>query len=145
MNKPNVFDLADAFLSIESMSNKKLQKMCYYAKAWHLALGDGNIIDDTFEAWVHGPVNPDLYNKYKDYGFNSIPKYENKASLPVDIVAFAEKVYEAYGHLDAYDLECLSHSEPPWKEARGNLNPWEGCQTIISESSMENYYRSIMN
>lgn len=145
MTNPTIFDLADAFLSIESMSNKKLQKMCYYAKAWHLALGDGNIIDDAFEAWVHGPVNPDLYNKYKDYGFNSIPKYKNKTSLPVDIVAFAEKVYEAYGHLDAYDLECLVRSEPPYIEARGDLQPYKNCENIISESSMMEYYRTLIN
>ena len=30
----DVFDLADAFLCIDSMTHKKLQKLCYYAKAW---------------------------------------------------------------------------------------------------------------
>ena len=36
--------LARAFLSIDSMTHKKLQKLCFYAKAWYLALYDENII-----------------------------------------------------------------------------------------------------
>ena len=49
----DIFDLADAFLSIESMTHKKLQKLCYYAKAWYLALYDENLVTEEFEAWVH--------------------------------------------------------------------------------------------
>ena len=64
----NIFDLAHAFLSIESMTHKKLQKLCYYAKAWYLAIYDSNLIEEQFEAWVHGAVQPRLYQEYKAYG-----------------------------------------------------------------------------
>ena len=138
---PTIFDLANAFLSIEPMSNKKLQKMCYYAQAWHLALEDEPLLKETsFEAWVHGPVNPKLYHYYKDYGYDAITIKD--IVIPVDILAFAKQVHESYGHLDAYELECLAHQEAPWKEARGNLRPWEPCNTVISEASMKEYYRS---
>ena len=70
----NINTLADAFLSFEPMTNKKLQKLCYYAKAWHLSLCDENIINEDFEAWIHGPVCPQLYQTYKGYGFDKIPK-----------------------------------------------------------------------
>ena len=66
----DIFDLAEAFLSISSMTHKKLQKLCYYAKAWYLALYDENIVSEPFEAWVHGAVQPELYQKYKSYGFS---------------------------------------------------------------------------
>ena len=33
-----IFDVADWFLSKEAMTPKKLQKLCYYYKAWGLAL-----------------------------------------------------------------------------------------------------------
>ena len=36
--KYNIFDIANWFLSKESMPQKKLQKLCYYAKAWSLVL-----------------------------------------------------------------------------------------------------------
>jgi uncharacterized phage-associated protein len=142
--QPTVFDAARAFLSIESMSNKKLQKLCYYAKAWYLALYDSNIINEPFEAWVHGPVNRDLYHCYKEYGFDAIPKYDDIPSIPLDLKEFALKIYESYGELDSYDLEVLSHKEAPWIEARGDKRPWESCDVVISEDTMKNYYRSIM-
>lgn len=143
-SKPSVFDLANAFLSIEAMSPKRLQKMCYYAKAWHLALEDENIVDEPFEAWVHGPANMDIYQKYKEYGFNAIPKISDTTSIPADLLAFAHKIFDSYGALDAYDLENLSHKEAPWMEARGALDPWAACRTVISEARMKDYYRGLM-
>jgi len=137
----NIFDLAKSFLFIEPMSNKKLQKLCYYAKAWHLALYDENIIDESFEAWVHGPVNRALYDKYKDYDWDIITENINENDISVDILSFAKQVYNSYGHMDTDELEIVSHSETPWIEARGNKKPWESCDTIISEDTMKNFYR----
>ena len=78
----DIFDLADAFLCINSMTHKKLQKLCYYAKAWYLAINDTNIIKEPFEAWVHGAVQPALYQKYKVYGFGYIPLNNKEADIP---------------------------------------------------------------
>ncbi len=39
------------------MSHLKLQKLLFYAQALHLAYFDEPIIEDDFEAWVHGPVS----------------------------------------------------------------------------------------
>ena len=68
----SVFSVADFFLARASMSPKKLQKLVYYAYAWTLALLNETIDDLHFrlfhnkiEAWVHGPVVPDLYQQYK--------------------------------------------------------------------------------
>ena len=60
-----VFDIANWFLEKQSMTHKKLQKMCYYAQAWSYALKNRPIMDAEFEAWVHGPVCRELYEKYK--------------------------------------------------------------------------------
>ena len=57
-----IFDIANWFLSKEGMTHKKLQKLCYYAQAWYLALYKNKLIDGYFEAWVHGPVNSSLYH-----------------------------------------------------------------------------------
>ena len=138
---PTIFDMANAFLTLEAMSPKKLQKLCYYAKAWHLALEDENIINEPFEAWVFGPVNPALYQKYKQYGYNEISKDENVYPIPANIMNFAKKIYEMYGKLNAQELEDLSHNELPWIEARGDLTLEENCNNIISEETMKTYYR----
>lgn len=137
----NILTLANAFLTIESMSHKKLQKLCYYAKAWYLALYDENIIEENFQAWVHGPVNPKLYSEFKDHGFHKIPQVNHSDSIPEEYMSFAKEVFEAYGELTGDDLEALSHSEDPWISARKDLKPWERCNTTINENDMKQYYR----
>ena len=141
----DVYDLANAFLSIEPMTHKKLQKLCYYAKAWYLALKDVNLIGENFEAWVHGAVQPKLYAKYRAFGFQMIPMYDNDISnLPEEFVSFAYEVFEAYGQLDGDSLEKLNHQEDPWIKARQGLKPWENCTNIIKEEDMKEYYRRIL-
>lgn len=140
----SIFDLADAFLSIESMTHKKLQKLCFYAKAWYLALYDTNLIEEPFEAWVHGAVQPALYQKYKIYGFGYIPQVTNTLEIPEEFRSFAKEIFNSYGELDGDELEKLNHSEFPWKKARGSLKPWQGCRKIIDENDMKEYYRSLL-
>ena len=140
----DIFDLADAFLSIESMTHKKLQKLCYYAKAWYLALYDENLVTESFEGWVHGAVQPDLYQKYKPYGFSYIPRVLDTEGIPEEFMNFARQIFLSYGDLDGDDLERLNHTEMPWINSRGNLKPWQTCERIISEDDMKNYYRSLM-
>ena len=128
-------------MSISSMSHKKLQKLCYYAKAWYLAIYDTNIITEQFEAWVHGAVQPELYQKYREYGYSDIPKEEDTSSIPEEFLSFAKEVYSAYGHLTGDELERINHLELPWQEARGKKEPWELCRNTISENIMREYYR----
>ena len=59
--------VADAFLHISTenrsgITNLKLQKLIYYAQAWFLALHDEALFDDPIEAWVHGPVVPEVFS-----------------------------------------------------------------------------------
>ena len=64
----SILDIANWFLNKQEMDHKKLQKMCYYAMAWGHALLDQPIaIDGEFQAWVHGPISPVLYEKYKGH------------------------------------------------------------------------------
>lgn len=137
----DIFDLADAFLSISSMTHKKLQKLCYYAKAWYLAMYDTNLISEEFQAWVHGAVQPTLYQKYRGYGFSYIPMVMDTTSIPEEFLSFANEIYRAYGDLSGDELEKLNHTEAPWLSARGSLKPWQSSTNIISEDSMKEYYR----
>lgn len=140
----DIFDLANAFLNIASMSHKKLQKLCFYAKAWYLALYDTNLIDEPFEAWVHGAVQPELYQKYKIYGFGYIPRMMDVSDIPEEFLSFAREIYDSYGDLSGDELEELNHSERPWLEARGSLKPWQNSERRIGEKSMKEFYREMM-
>ncbi len=138
----NVIDIARWFLSKESMTHKKLQKLCYYSQAWYCALYDGSpLFPDNIEAWVHGPVIPSLYAEYADFKWNPIPKYEDESYIQDEnAVAVLDAVYNTYGGFNGDELESLTHSEDPWILARGDKKPWETCTSSISYSSMRKYY-----
>lgn len=142
----DIFDLANSFLAIQSMTHKKLQKLCYYAKAWYLAINDENLISEPFEAWVHGAVQPLLYQKYRSYGFQLIPMFTgNLSELPEEFINFSREIFETYGEYSGDELEKINHQEPPWLNARIGLKPWQSSNTIISEDDMKAYYRSLMD
>ncbi len=140
----NIFTLAKAFLSISKMTNKKLQKLCYYAKAWYLALYGRNLISENFQAWVHGAVQPALYQQYKKYGYQEIPQVTETSDIPEEFLSFAKEIYDSYGDLTGDELEQINHQEDPWIKARGTCKPWEICNNEISESDMEEFYRKMM-
>ncbi len=142
----DIYDLANSFLSISAMPHQKLQKLCYYAKAWYLALYDENLVHEPFEAWVNGAAQPKLYQKYKAYGFQLIPMYAGEQNdLPEEFLSFAREIYSSYGDLSGDDLEKLNHSEMPWINARKGLMPWQGSHNVIDEEDMKEYYRGMVS
>lgn len=144
LGRNTVFDVADFFLSKESMTPKKLQKLTYYAEAWHQALLDKPLIhDESFQAWVHGPVAPSLYHKYKKYGWTPIPTKECTLDFNKESLSILESVWETYGNQDGNSLEALTHAEAPWINARIGLEPDENSNVVISSEDMKKYYKSI--
>jgi uncharacterized phage-associated protein len=137
-----IFELANAFLSMGPQSPKKLQKLCYYAYAWYLAYNDEELFENHFEAWVHGPVDPNLYKEYRSKGYsewNSIPQYVGL--VDPDAKSIAEWVYNAYGNFSATDLEALTHKELPWIDARQGIDPWERSNAPILSENIKKFYR----
>ena len=59
----NVFEVVNWFLHKKSFSHKQLQKLCYYAQAWHLALLNKPLFEAEIEAWVKGSVIQIIYRK----------------------------------------------------------------------------------
>lgn len=141
-----IFNVTDWLLGKEPMTHKKLQKLAYYYKAWGLALYDKDLIPCyEFMAWVHGPVNRELYDKYHDMGWNDIV-------IDPDCIRYEfcdkeeellESIWLTYGDKSANELEALTHKEAPWIKARNGIGEWDRCETIISHEDMKQYYRSI--
>ena len=140
-----IFDVADWFLSKEPMPPKKLQKLCYYYKAWGLALYDEDFLPDSqFEAWVHGPVNPRLYRKYKSFYWRDIPqKTDNSGKFTEHELDVLESVWSSYGSMTANALEAQTHAEIPWRNARAGIDEFANCTRVIRNRDMMKYYREL--
>lgn len=138
-------DIAKYFLTLgdpkvgDLISNLKLQKLCYYAQGFHLALFDKKLFPERIEAWTHGPVVRDLYRQYKKFGDGPIPMPDR-----FDISIYDKKtqellneVYTVYGQYSAWKLRNMTHEEPPWREAKES-------GTSISPSSMKEYFKTLV-
>ena len=139
----NIFNVADAITSIygDKMTHKKLQKLCYYVYAWNITLLEEPIIDERFEAWVHGPVSPRLYLKYRgQYMIEPASECPRKVKENEEIFDLVNQVLRIYGDLDGDELEALTHSEEPWQVARGNKKPWESSNEPLNADVIRNFY-----
>lgn len=144
-----IFDVAKWFLNKTDMEQKKLQKLCYYAQSWSLALLNKPLFDQEFEAWVHGPVNRSIWNRFRDKGYLDISASEisdgNIDNIDHQTSAFLESVWNTYGDFTGYQLELLSHKEQPWIEARGTLPESAPSSRTINPATMKSYYRSLLS
>jgi uncharacterized phage-associated protein len=136
------------------ITNKKLQKVLYYIKAWGTVYFDDGVIDDDFEAWIHGPVCPSVYQEYKHFGYNPlsldygglsssgyIRKFKSEfGKAQKDKIEMIDAVFEKYAKLTSLQLELLTHSEAPWIEARNGLSPIDNSCNIIGEDAMRRFY-----
>jgi uncharacterized phage-associated protein len=138
------FDVANYFIHLanqtgDTISNLKLQKLVYYSQAWHLAVNGIPLFAEDFQAWVHGPVIPELYQKYKGFGWQPIQEDSNP-DLPTEVLSFLSEVAEEYFACDTYELEQMTHIEVPWNQARGDLPPDVPSNAVIEKEWMKEYY-----
>ncbi|WP_202813401.1 Panacea domain-containing protein [Secundilactobacillus paracollinoides] len=140
-------DTANWYLSRNSMSRQKLQKMVYYAYAWVLTVNNEDVahlnnrlFSESIMAWVHGPAIPTLSRQYREFGDNVIPLQEDRVYFPSEISEVLQEVQDIYGHLSEDQFESIAHEEDPWLLARRGLTPADTGHAIISDESIFNYY-----
>ena len=124
------------------LTNLKLQKLLYYAQAWHLAVYGKELFPEDCEAWVHGPVVPSAYRAFRAAGYSPVNEMGGHPSLPARVQVHIADLMGAYGALSAFDMERLVHSEAPWREARGDLPPDAPSVAVIPKRRMREYYRA---
>lgn len=121
----------------------RLEKLTYFAQAWHLAWDGRPIFDDQFEAWSDGPVVRNLHrvNKYgRDNGSTtSLPGADTNRLSPATRAAI-DNVLEFYGKLSKSELIALTHEDTPWRVARGGLDDGVPSTEVLSVTEMRRCY-----
>lgn len=140
-------DIADWFLcrvdreAGGAITHLKLQKLLYYAQAWYFTAYNKPLFREKIEAWQHGPVVREVFNRFRDSGWYSLDvPAEGCKDFGEEIESFLEEILSAYGRYDAKFLEDLTHIEDPWIEARGDLSPEQASNNEITLESMRNFY-----
>lgn len=101
------------------MTAMKLQKLCYYAYGYHLAWEERPLFPERFQAWANGPVSPDLYRCHR----GRFQLTDGDVPGDPDLLDDGEResidlVLRGLGGYTAHQLSTMTHSEPPWAQAR---------------------------
>jgi uncharacterized phage-associated protein len=122
-----------------NITNLKLQKLLYYAQGFHLALFEYELYEETLEAWMHGPVCPEIYHVYKQYGANIITAdecHENFSEIfTTEQLELLDEVYDVFGQFSAWKLRDMTHEEPTWINNKDSASE-------ISKEEMKEYFKS---
>ncbi len=90
------------------------------------------VFDEQFQAWVHGPVQYEVYHEYKNYRWNPISAPIEKPKFELALIKHIPEVLHAYGGETGYMLKILTHQEWQWIEARDDLVSDALSQNVIS-------------
>ncbi len=140
-----VYDVADYILAqCGAMSAMKLQKLVYYAQAWHLVWQEDALFPEQIEAWSHGPVVRELYDRHRGSFRLEGPMFGGDMSCLTPMQrSVIDKVLAFYGDKNPQWLSDLTHMEEPWRRAREGLADGERGNRVISQESMLEYYSSL--
>lgn len=135
--------VAQFFLSRgEHITHLKLQKLCFYAQAWHVAKTATPLVSGDFEAWKRGPVHPELYQRLKQFGDRPIHADVFESNFRVydhfedEEAGTLFDVWNLYGHKQANELVEETHQEEPWRN-----HYIAGHNNTIPVSDIQAYYR----
>ena len=141
--------IAYIFQQMQEVTPLALQKILYYIQAIYLVLFDELPYPEKCKAWVHGPVYESVYYLFRDFKFNPIEdnrfvmltgkakKLGDKEKRVIDLVI------GTFGMYSGKALEAITHEETPWIEARIGCDPDAPSNTIISWSSMKEYFTKV--
>jgi uncharacterized phage-associated protein len=144
---PDVNDVAAAVIAEfrrqypdEPITALKLQKLVYYAQAWHLADTGAPLFDEAIEAWRDGPVVRALFAQHQ--GWRTIDDWTSGRAerVPPQGASVISRVVRSYGALDAETLGELTHREMPWRATRFGLGDEERSNRVIDLRLIATFY-----
>lgn len=126
----------------EDVTPLALQKALYYIQGFYYVFYNTFLFSNDCEAWVHGPVYREIYNRYSDYRFDPIKKADD---FDASVFSGTEKAVldNVIKNLCCYSgkvLEQFTHSETPWIETRGDLPVDVASNQIIDKGIIGKFF-----
>lgn len=122
------------------ITNLKLQKLLYYAQAWHLVNYKKPLFSDNIEAWEFGPVIPSIYTHWKNYKSSPIPYKPNREEdkpFTEEQRSYLHEFARVFMNFSATALVSMTHNEAPWQQA------FEKSDKVISQDNMLKFYTQL--
>lgn len=122
---------------LPGLGTKKQHKLLYYCQGYHLAAFGEPLFRESIAAWDMGPVVGQLWYEEKVDPASPDPTSEVLTEAQLNTIGY---VVSRYGALSGADLEHLTHSEGPWRDADRDRRPHESVR--IPEQALRTYFES---
>lgn len=134
------------FEKMEEVTPLMLQKLLYFIQGESYALNGKPMFCENCQAWVHGPVYPEVYDMFRDFKYNPIDdarfailegtedELSHEERMVVDLVV------NTFGEYSGKMLERITHEEEPWKLARKGYADYIPSNEPILMESIGAYY-----
>lgn len=132
--------------SIGEVTPLALQKLLSFSNGVNYALNGKQLINEECQAWAHGPVYPQIYNKYKRYGYKPIDDGICSthgcmlSKLSKDELKAIDLVISTFGVYSPKTLEKISHSQDFWIEKRIGYKENQVGKEVIDEAAIKLFY-----
>ena len=124
------------------MTTMKLQKLVYYGQAWSLVLLGRPLFPEEIRAWTYGPVVRELFLQHRgQFVVSQLDGYPER--IPEEERRLLQRVLEAYGTLDGYELSQKTHQETPWRSAREGLGQGDKSTRMITHEALRECYAQV--
>ena len=126
------------------MSAMKLQKLVYYSQAWHLVWDEQPLFTEQIQAWANGPVVYELFDTHRgQFSVSGQWPRGNPDALSPSERQTVDIICEHYGKLNGQALSALTHSEAPWRDARGSLPATARSNALITQAALADFYSAL--
>lgn len=138
--------IAYVFEKLEEVTPLMLQKILYFIQGESLALRKKPMFSEQCQAWVHGPVYPEVYEMFRDFKYNPIEDARfaiftgAEDGLTNEECKVIDLVVNTFGEYGGKTLERITHEETPWKSARKGFSDGILSSEPISQESIEAYF-----
>ncbi len=138
--------IAYVFERLEEVTPLMLQKLLYFIQGVSDALNGEPIFYEKCQAWVHGPVYPEVYDMFRDFKYNPIEDarfaiFEGLEDALTDKERrMIDLVIDTFGEYSGKVLERITHEETPWKLARKGYADNIPSNESITLESIKAYY-----
>lgn len=147
-NSHSKLELVSRYLvyKCEDITALALQKVLYYIQGFYFAFENVFLFKEDCEAWIHGPVYRNVYNRYSSYCFNPIESTEYDFDDTVFTTfekAILDSVIKNFCCYSGKTLEKFTHMEKPWLSTRDGLLMDEPSDRIISKELIGEYFSAV--
>lgn len=125
-------------LSNDLLTNRRVQKLLYYAQGHWLARHDSPLFEEDICAWLNGPAVPSVYKKLSAHDRNTIKFKGDEPVFSQEVTEHLRKVYSVYSVYSETGLKNMTQNESPWKETS------VGANSTITIDKIKKYFSSRM-